>query len=341
MYDRYLVTGATGFLGRAVLREPAVCGASARALILPDDPYAKLLPPGVQPVFGDVLDEGSLTAFFDGAGKHTCVIHCAGVITVASDPGPMLRAVNVQGTGNIIRKCAECNVGRLVYVSSVHAIPKKPKGQTITEDCTFSEDLVDGAYAKSKAAAAKMVLDAAANGLNASVVFPSGLIGPEDFRGGSFTAMAKAFLRGKLPFAVRGGYDFADVRDVAGGILACADGGKPGEGYILSGRYITIGEMLCIIGKAAGSRRRPICLPLGLARLAAFFYEKKCIREKKPLFFTPYAVAVLGSNGQFSHKKASERFFYRARPIEETLRDMTDWLLRQERHDRLAPKKKR
>ena len=92
---------------------------------------------------------------------------------------------------------------------------------------------------------------------------------------------------------------------------------------------------------SSARRRRPICLPLGLARLAAFFYEKKCIREKKPLFFTPYAVAVLGSNGQFSHKKASESFFYRARPIEETLRDMTDWLLRQERHDRLAPKKKR
>ena len=186
-----------------------------------------------------------------------------------------------------------------------------------------------------------MVLDAAANGLDASVVFPSGLIGPEDFRGGSFTTMAKSFLQGKLPFAVRGGYDFADVRDVASGILGCAAGGKPGEGYILSGRYITIRKMLGIIGKVAGSRRRPVCLPLGLARFAAFFYEKKCIREKKPLFFTPYAVAVLGSNGQFSHKKAAESFHFRVRPIEETLHDMTVWLLQQERNGLLDSKKKR
>ena len=99
--------------------------------------------------------------------------------------------------------------------------------------------------------------------------------------------------------------------------------------------------MLGIIGKVAGSRRRPVCLPLGLARFAAFFYEKKCIREKEPLFFTPYAVAVLGSNGQFSHKKAAESFHFRVRPIEETLHDMTVWLLQQERNGLLDSKKKR
>lgn len=142
--------------------------------------------------------------------------------------------------------------------------------------------------------------------------------------------MAKAFLKGKLPFAVRGGYDFVDVRDVASGILGCAMSGKSGEGYILSGRYITIKEMLDIIGKAAGLRHRPLCLPLGLAKLAAPYYEKRCIRKKKPLFFTPYSIAVLGSNGYFSHKKAAGVLSYKPRPIEETLRDMTEWLRQQE-----------
>ena len=161
-------------------------------------------------------------------------------------------------------------------------------------------------------------------------VFPSGIIGPSDIQGGSFTSMAKSFLAGKLPLAVRGGYDFVDVRDVAGGILGCAMSGKSGEGYILSGHYITIKEMLDIIGKAAGLRHRPLCLPLGLAELAAPYYEKRCIRKKKPLFFTPYSIAVLGSNGYFSHKKASRVLSYKPRPIEETLRDMTEWLRQQE-----------
>ena len=217
----------------------------------------------------------------------------------------------------------------MVYVSSVHAIPEKPKNCVITEDCEFSPGLVDGDYAKSKAAATEMVFSAARKGLNISIVFPSGIIGPGDVSGGSFTSMAKSFLTGKLPFAVRGGYDFVDVRDVAKGILACAESGEPGKGYILSGHYITIRRMLQIVGKAARLIYRPICLPLKLARLAAPYYERRCLKEKKPLFFTPYSIAVLGSNGRFTHDAATERFAYRPRPIEETLRDMTAWLVRQ------------
>lgn len=217
----------------------------------------------------------------------------------------------------------------MIYVSSVHAIPEKPKNCVITEDCEFSPGLVDGDYAKSKAAATDMVFSAAQQGLNVSIVFPSGIIGPGDVLGGSFTSMAKSFLSGKLPFAVRGGYDFVDVRDVAKGILACAESGEPGKGYILSGHYITIRRMLQIVRKAAKLIFRPICLPLKLARLAAPYCERRCLREKKPLFFTPYSIAVLGSNGRFTHDAATERFAYRPRPIEETLRDMTAWLVSQ------------
>lgn len=282
MYDRYLITGATGFLGRALSQKLAVCGASVRALVLPHDPYTELLPKQIQPVSGDVLDKESLENFFEGAGKSTCVIHCAGIVSIASKPGPVLYKVNVQGTENLIRQCVEHNVGRLIYVSSVHAIPEKPKGHVVTEARYFSPELVDGGYAKSKASATSLVLDAANQGLNASVVFPSGIIGPGDLQGGSLTSMTKAFLKGRLPFAVRGGYDFVDVRDVADGILGCATGGKSGEGYILSGHYITIKEMLEIIGNTAELRRRPICLPLGLAKIAAPYYERKCLRGKKP-----------------------------------------------------------
>ena len=330
MYDKYLVTGATGFLGRVVAEELVRRKAQVHALVLHDDPYTDLLPKEVRTVIGDVCDKSSLSDFFADADSRTCVIHCAGIVSVASRPGPRLYQVNVGGTWKVLRQCMEHDVGKMVYVSSVHAIPEKPKGCIISEDCEFSPGLVDGDYAKSKAAATELVFDAAERGLNASIVFPSGIIGPGDLQGGSFTSMAKSFLSGKLPFAVRGGYDFVDVRDVASGILGCAMSGKSGEGYILSGRYITIKEMLDIIGKAAGLHRRPLCLPLGLAKLAAPYYEKRCIRKKKPLFFTPYSIAVLGSNGYFSHKKASGVLSYKPRPIEETLRDMTEWLRQQE-----------
>lgn len=329
MFDKYLVTGATGFLGRVVAEELVRRKAQVHALVLHDDPYTDLLPKEVRTVIGDVCDKSSLSDFFADADSRTCVIHCAGIVSVASRPGPRLYQVNVGGTWKVLRQCMEHDVGKMVYVSSVHAIPEKPKGYIISEDCEFSPGLVDGDYAKSKAAATELVFDAAERGLNASIVFPSGIIGPGDLQGGSFTSMAKSFLSGKLPFAVRGGYDFVDVRDVANGILACSESGEPGKGYILSGCYVTIRRMLQLVGKAAKLKYRSICLPLGLARLAAPYYERRSLRERKPLFFTPYSVSVLASNGQFSHAAASERFAYQPRPIEETLGDMTAWLLNQ------------
>ena len=329
MFDKYLVTGATGFLGRAVAEELVRRKAQVHALVLHDDPYTDLLPKEVRTVIGDVCDKSSLSDFFADADSRTCVIHCAGIVSVASRPGPRLYQVNVGGTWKVLRQCMEHDVGTMVYVSSVHAIPEKPKGCIISEDCEFSPGLVDGDYAKSKSAATELVFDAAERGLNASIVFPSGIIGPGDLQGGSFTSMAKSFLSGKLPFAVRGGYDFVDVRDVARGILACSESGEPGKGYILSGCYVTIRRMLQLVGKAAKLKYRSICLPLGLARLAAPYYERRSLRERNPLFFTPYSVSVLASNGQFSHAAASERFAYQPRPIEETLGDMTAWLLNQ------------
>ena len=237
MFDKYLVTGATGFLGRAVAEELVRRKAQVHALVLHDDPYTDLLPKEVRTVIGNVCDKSSLSDFFADADSRTCVIHCAGIVSVASRPGPRLYQVNVGGTWKVLRQCMEHDVSKMVYVSSVHAIPEKPKGCIITEDCEFSPGLVDGDYAKSKAAATELVFDAAERGLNASIVFPSGIIGPGDLQGGSFTSMAKSFLSGKLPFAVRGGYDFVDVRDVANGILACSESGEPGKGYILSGCY--------------------------------------------------------------------------------------------------------
>lgn len=329
MYDQYLVTGATGFLGRAVTETLVRRGAQVSALVLYNDPDLRLLPGAVHPVMGDVCDEDALSRFFAGAGSRTCVIHCAGIVSIASRPGPRLYQVNVGGTGKLLRQCMEHRVGRLIYVSSVHAIPERPKGCVITEDCAFSPGLVDGDYAKSKASATELVFAAAQQGLRASVVFPSGIIGPGDVQGGSFTAMARAFLAGRLPFAVRGGYDFVDVRDVAEGILSCAESGQTGKGYILSGHYATIREMLRTMGRAAALRYRPICLPLWLARLAAPCCERQSLRAHKPLFFTPYSVAVLAASSRFSHAAATDRFAYRPRPMAETLRDMTGWLTAQ------------
>lgn len=326
MFRQYLITGATGFLGRAVISELMEKGTEIRALVLAGDPLVRELPESVVAVTGDVCDEASLEAFFADADEETCVIHCAGIVSVASKPGEQLYRVNVEGTRNVLQKCISRRVGKLIFVSSVHAIPEKPKGTEIVETRTFSPELVRGDYARSKAMATNLVLEAASRGLDASIVFPSGIIGPGDVAKGSITQMLLSFLSGKLPFAVRGGYDFVDVRDVAEGIVSCSENGEAGQGYILSGHYATIRDLLEVVKRAANLKRRVCCLPMALAKLAAPFYERYSLRRGKPLYFTPYAVAVLNSNGRFSHKAAELAFGYTPRPVQVTLRDTVRWL---------------
>ena len=326
MFHQYLVTGASGFLGRAVLAELKKRGAPIRALVMENDPLADELPQGVSVVYGDVCDDASLERFFYGADEKTCVIYCAGIVSVASHPGDRIYRVNVGGINNTLRHCEKNNVGKLVYVSSVHAIPEKPKGTEITEDAVFSPDMVRGDYAKSKAIATALVYEAAGRGLNASVVFPSGIIGPGDVGRGSITAMLLSFLAGKLPVAVKGGYDFVDVRDVAAGIVSCAEQGQAGDGYILSGQYATIRDILTAAKEAQGLKRAVSVLPIGFAKLIAPIYEKRSLRKKRPLYFTPYAISVLDSNSRFDRSAAAAAFGYAPRSLQSSVRDMVLWM---------------
>ena len=135
MYNRYLITGATGFLGRAIVEELVRRNVRVDALVLRNDPYSTLLPGEVHTVIGDVCEDDSLEQFFADADEKTCVIHCAGIISVASRSGSKLYQINIGGTCKVVRQCLEHHIGKMIYVSSVHAIPEKPKNCVITEDC--------------------------------------------------------------------------------------------------------------------------------------------------------------------------------------------------------------
>ncbi len=326
MYTKYFITGATGFLGNAVIHELMKKNVPVYAMVLKTDSLRHTLPREINVVTGDVCDGKSVEDFFTEADGKSCVIHCAGIVSVASEPGRKIYDVNVAGTGHIVSQCIAHNVGKLVYVSSVHAIPEKPVGQIMDGNCVISPELVSGHYAKSKAAATVLVQDAVAKGLNASIVMPSGIIGPGDTCGGSISSMLSLLLSGKLPAAVRGGYDFVDVRDVAKATVSCTENGKAGKQYVLSGHYATIRDILETAKEAAGIKKRTLYLPLKAAEAVAPLYEKISLLRKRKLFFTPYSVAVLASNSAFDRSEALRDLDFYPRSLKETVTDAVVWL---------------
>ncbi|PWM14981.1 MAG: dihydroflavonol 4-reductase [Clostridia bacterium] len=328
MYDIYLLTGGTGYLGNTVLRKLLAGGKRVRALVRPGRKYDKALPENLELVLGSVEDRDSLRPLFAGDMSKACLIHCAGVVSITSGADERLWRVNVEGTKNIMELAMESGVSKTVYVSSVHAIPEKPQGNAICETRRFSPKLVVGSYAKSKAAATAYVLELAEQGFNVSVVHPSGIIGPYDHGIGSITGTIISYCRGRLPVGVSGGYDFVDVRDVADGILACTEKGRPGECYILSNRYASVREILSGVQKIVRGRKIRLCVPLSLVKLAAPLCEKISLKKKEPPFLTPYSVYTLSSNSAFSHDRATRELGYRPRALSLTLRDMVRWLVK-------------
>jgi dihydroflavonol-4-reductase len=324
----YLVTGAAGFLGINVCQALTKQSRKVRAFVLEGDPAAKRIPPEVEIITGNLLDPVSLDEFFNiSSGADITVLHIASFVTVVPDWSQRVYDINVTGTKNIIQKCLEYKVKKLVYVSSTGAIPELPKGQAIKEINSFDPDAVLGCYSKTKAEATQLVIDAVLdNGLDASIVYPSGICGPGDFAYTFFAQFIVDAANGNMPAGVAGSFNSVDVRDLADGVIACAEKGRKGEGYIMSNDSVTIGDIFGLIHHFTGTPEIKLILPLPLARFTALFAETAARITKKPARLTSFSIYNLARNNNFDCSKAARELGFKCRPFEETIRDTVYWL---------------
>lgn len=323
----FLVTGANGHLGNTVAKALKDKGETVRGFVMPKDKSTALIGLDFEVVEGNICDLNSLDLLFQGLQHYEIiVIHTAGIVTIATKHDDLVYEVNVNGTRNIIKKCLEYQVKRLVYISSVHAIPEKPRGEVIEEVSEFHPDFVKGLYAKTKAEATRLVLESVREGLDAVVVHPSGIIGPNDYGFGNLTQLVLDFIDGRLGVTIKGGYDFVDIRDVTSGILAAVEKGRKGECYILSNQFYTVKEFLDLLAEVSHKKKIKFVLPMWLAVWTAPLSEYWYKLRKKPPLFTVYSLFTLTSNACFSHKKADRELGYTTRDMRDTLRETVVFL---------------
>ena len=319
-----VVTGATGHVGNVLVRELAGHGRRVRAVVHPSETTDAIAGLEVDVVRADVRDYGSLLAAFSGADL---VYHLAGIVTISGGQTRLLHEVNVLGARNVTRACLEAGVRRLVYTSSVHALEEPAHGVPLCETTEFRPEALDGDYARSKARASIEIRRGIEQGLDAVMVFPSGIVGPYDFRLSDMGHLFMDFARGHLSAYVDGAYDFVDVRDVVAGLLLAAEKGRCGEGYILSGERISVRGLLILLERVTGVRAKARRLPFWLARFAARFAPVYYgLKHAKPRF-TSYSLRVLASNCLMSSAKAASELGYAPRPLRETVRNTIEWFV--------------
>jgi len=326
--ELYLVTGAAGYLGNTVVKMLVSQGARVRCLVLPGDETKADLPAAAEIFSGDLLQTESIVpCFVHQPDEKLYVIHCAGMVSIATQFDQRVYDANITATDHILELCRTYQAERLIYVSSVHAIPEAPKGQVIRETKAFDPALVSGCYAKAKAETTRNVLAASDQGLPVVVVHPSGICGPYDYGRGNLTQLLIDYCKGHLTAGVDGGgYDFVDVRDVAQGIIAACHRGRPGETYILSNQYYPVRQLLELFHQITGLKPIRSYLPLWFAKVTAPLSEVYYKILRQPPLYTPYSLYTLTSNSRFSHEKADRELGYTCRPMEKTIREEYLWL---------------
>jgi len=325
----YIVTGSTGFVGNNVVKALDTGGETVVALAQSEQKVGRALKgTRAKIVYGNVLEENKFERLFEEARKisktaEICFIHTASVVYLGNNKKRVrqMTEVNLGGAKNAIEACLKHNC-RLLYVSSVHAIPEAPKRGLITEIQDFNFKKVVGKYAKTKAEASRIVMDAVKNrGLDAVMVHPSAVMGPNDYSNTYTTQMVQDYKDGRIPCSTNGGFDFVDVRDVAAGIVLACGKGKAGDCFLLTNKYISAKELFDTLYELGFGKKMRRSVPRWLARLSLPMLTLHCkITKKRPLF-SRYSLYSLGSNSNFSHEKASVELGYKPRELKDSLKD--------------------
>jgi dihydroflavonol-4-reductase len=319
-----LVTGATGFVGAAVLRCLVKAGHNVRVLVRPTSDRRNLSEVDCQIVAGDLTEPESL---------KRAVRNCETVFHVAADyriwvpDRERMKRVNVQGTVDLIRAAAAAGVSRIVYTSSVATLRLRDDGLPVDEESQAELSDMIGAYKQSKFLAEREVKRLVADAeIPVVIVQPTAPFGPGDIKPtptGRFVVEAGA---GRMPAYVNTGLNVVHVDDVAKGHLLAYEKGAVGESYILGGENRTLQWILATVAELTGQRPPRIRLPHWLLTPIAYAWEGITrFRGSGEPMMTVDSVRMSRKLMYFSIEKARRELGYSPRPAVEALRDEIEW----------------
>ena len=322
-----VVTGATGFVGSAVVRSLLTRGETVRVMARAGSDRRNLEGLDIDVVEADLLDPQSLTTLVAGASG---LYHLAADYRLWSRRPDEIYQANLEGTRNLIRASADAGVERIVYTSSVATLGINRDGTPADEETPSSLKDMIGHYKRSKYLAEEAVKELITeDGLPIVIVNPSTPIGPRDVKPTPTGRMIVEAAAGRMPAFVDTGLNVVHVDDVAEGHLLAYDVGKVGERYILGGTNMTLAEILEGIARLTGGRAPRVKLPHSLVMpIAAASEAWSRLRPNGTPFVTLEGVRMARKRMFFSSAKAISDLGYRFRPWEEALSDSIDWFKR-------------
>jgi dihydroflavonol-4-reductase len=319
-----LVTGASGFVGSAIVRQLLGTGHNVRVLLRSNSIRDNIEGLDVEIAIGDLTDTATLKQATTGCST---LFHAAADYRLwAPHPQPMY-AANVDGTRNIMRAALNAGVQRVVYTSSVATLGTNQDGTPADEETPSSLDSMIGHYKRSKFMAEALVHELVEKeNLPAVIVNPSTPVGPRDIKPTPTGKMILDAARGRMPAYVDTGLNIAHVDDVAAGHLLALEKGIIGERYILGGENMSLKDILSQVATIAGRKPPRIRLPHNVVLPMAWVAQEIArLSDTAQPIMTVDGVRMAKKRMFYSSAKAERELGYTHRAAVDALRDAVEW----------------
>jgi dihydroflavonol-4-reductase len=323
--DSVLVTGASGFIGSAVVRALIHDGYRVRALCEPGRSDGNLAGVEAERVVGDVRDPATLDRVVEGVAT---VFHLAAVYRFwAADPS-LFYDVNIGGTMNVMRAAEKAGCRRFVYTSTVGTIGVAEHGRLASEDSLVHFEHLFGHYKRSKYLAEHEVLRAGAAGLPVVLVHPTFPVGERDNAPTPTGRTIVEFLNGRIPAYVDTALNVVHVDDVARGHVLAAQHGALGRSYVLGGENMSLQEMLSTLADVCGLAAPRVRLSpravLPIVRSAEWL-QSKVLHREPTLPSEPVRMAT--TRMEYDTSRARTELGYTSMPARDALERAARWFV--------------
>lgn len=315
---RVFVTGAGGFIGGVVVRQLLAQGHDARCLLLPGTGAERIADLDWQAVEGDVRDRRVLR---DAMAGCNAVVHLAGLSNWRDIDSPLMDAVVVDGTRNLLEAAKAHGGLRTVFISSAIAIggTQRPEVRDEQSACRMTRGRYR--YMRAKRKAEDLCRTAAGDGVPVVIVNPGEVYGPNDVEHVTAGNLVD-FANGSPVLVCDGGTAIVHVDDVASGIIAALERGRSGERYVLAGENLSVRQLAMLTLELLGQRKRVVQVPNPIVAGLAWIGRTLHV----PLPFDPYVIPYATKYWFFSNAKARRELGATFRSARETLASTLRWL---------------
>jgi len=323
--DKILVTGATGFVGAALVRQLVQQGHQVRITVRNTSLTRNIQDLPVERVSADIMDLDAVRRACAGCDR---LYHVAGLYrTWMRDYGELYR-INVQGTRNVLAAALATGMQKVVHTSSIAALGIRLDGRPADEQTPFNLRHLKLPYEESKYEAEQVAWDFSRQGLPLVVVRPALVMGEGDIYPTPSGKLVLDVLQGRVPSYFDGGIDVVDVHDVARGHILAMEQGKPGESYNLGSmqNFATMQELTRLIAQTGGVRPPLVRVPVWCALVWAYTltFIADYITRREPVA-TPANIRILAQKRRVDFSKAVRELGLPQTPLADIVGRTVSW----------------